>query len=475
MPKAEIGSVKDIGKRIKSKGLQKLKFYCQMCQKQCRDQNGFKCHLTSDNHLRQMKIFSDNANGYMDTYSKTFEKLFIDTLRYKHSTVKVNANNVYQEVIRDKHHIHMNSTIWTSLNDFIKYLGKVGKCIVEENANTPGGWYITYIERDATKIHREQQYEQRIQNEHTAEQLYHEKINQQRIEATKTLVDKLDVPIHIQPSNILLNDNDDDTNHNIQINLDQTKVIRKKKNKNKGMKVMPSVFGDDGDDNDDNNDNDNYNDDEIINKNNDNNNNVNNDIDNRNNDIKEIDTKTEKPCDADIDNCSHKKRRDDDEDKTKSSSKKRHKSNDNKTDSDDIDTQPWLYRDIIVRIITKELADGKYYRQKAIIDKVYRDGYTADIILMNDNIKIRIDQDDLETVTPKHNIDNNNNNNAITVRILKGQYRKYKAIVLELNKKTYSATLQIIEKHNHHDNNDTKTSSPIILHHVSYNDFSMIA
>ena len=47
MPKAERGTPKDIANRMKAKGLQKLKFYCQMCQKQCRDANGFKCHLTS--------------------------------------------------------------------------------------------------------------------------------------------------------------------------------------------------------------------------------------------------------------------------------------------------------------------------------------------------------------------------------------------------------------------------------------------
>ena len=33
---------KAIGNRIKAKGLQKLRWYCQMCQKQCRDENGFK-------------------------------------------------------------------------------------------------------------------------------------------------------------------------------------------------------------------------------------------------------------------------------------------------------------------------------------------------------------------------------------------------------------------------------------------------
>lgn len=33
---------KAIANRIKAKGLQKLRWYCQMCEKQCRDENGFK-------------------------------------------------------------------------------------------------------------------------------------------------------------------------------------------------------------------------------------------------------------------------------------------------------------------------------------------------------------------------------------------------------------------------------------------------
>ena len=48
-----------IANRIKSKGLQKLRWYCQMCQKQCRDENGFQVSLdkrvaqTSDAGLRR--------------------------------------------------------------------------------------------------------------------------------------------------------------------------------------------------------------------------------------------------------------------------------------------------------------------------------------------------------------------------------------------------------------------------------------
>ncbi|GAU30718.1 hypothetical protein TSUD_39420 [Trifolium subterraneum] len=53
-------SPKAIANRIKAKGLQKLRWYCQMCQKQCRDENGFKCHCMSEGHQRQMQIFGQN-------------------------------------------------------------------------------------------------------------------------------------------------------------------------------------------------------------------------------------------------------------------------------------------------------------------------------------------------------------------------------------------------------------------------------
>jgi len=114
----------------------------QMCEKQCRDANGFKCHMTSESHLRQMKIFSENAKGFMDKYSTEFIFCFLQTLRQRHTTKRVNANHVYQEVIGDKQHIHMNSTRWATLTDFVMYLGKTGKCVVDE---TERGWWVMSI------------------------------------------------------------------------------------------------------------------------------------------------------------------------------------------------------------------------------------------------------------------------------------------------------------------------------------------
>ena len=45
---------KAIANRIKSKGLQKLRWYCQMCQKQCRDE---VCKTTNYMNIKLKKNF----------------------------------------------------------------------------------------------------------------------------------------------------------------------------------------------------------------------------------------------------------------------------------------------------------------------------------------------------------------------------------------------------------------------------------
>lgn len=153
---------KSIAKREKLKGLQKLRFYCQLCQKQCRDDNGFKCHLASEAHIRQMHLFAENSRGIIDDFSKQFLKGFMDILSQRHGTKLIKANNVYQEYIAFKEHVHMNATMWSSLTEFILYLGKEGKAVVEE---TEKGWFIQYIDRDPRVLARQAQSESKQKSE----------------------------------------------------------------------------------------------------------------------------------------------------------------------------------------------------------------------------------------------------------------------------------------------------------------------
>ncbi|CAB1421824.1 unnamed protein product [Pleuronectes platessa] len=154
MGKADFLSPKAIGNRIKSKGLQKLRWYCQMCQKQCRDENGFKCHCLSESHQRQLLLASEDPNKFMDFFSDEFKKGFLELLSRRFGTKRVQNNIVYNEYISDREHVHMNSTQWETLTDFTKWIGREGFCKVDE---TPKGWYVQYIDRDPETIRRQEE------------------------------------------------------------------------------------------------------------------------------------------------------------------------------------------------------------------------------------------------------------------------------------------------------------------------------
>uniref|UniRef100_A0A8C1KQ31 Kin17 DNA and RNA binding protein n=1 Tax=Cyprinus carpio TaxID=7962 RepID=A0A8C1KQ31_CYPCA len=103
------------------KGLQKLRWYCQMCQKQCRDEiNLFEhqwCNVSWD-HV-QVTLY---AECYWHKVGLTLD------VRYSY-----------------KHHRPL-----VTLTDFTKWLGREGYCTVDE---TPKGRYIQYINRSLSIVH----------------------------------------------------------------------------------------------------------------------------------------------------------------------------------------------------------------------------------------------------------------------------------------------------------------------------------
>ena len=146
-------SPKAIANRQKMKGLQKLKFYCQLCEKQCRDENGFKQHCLSESHLRQVAVFGQNSGRFIRGYSEQFLANFLAMMAVSHRNTRVKATVAYNEYIANKTHVHMNATKWTTLTEFVKYLGREKMCEIEE---TPKGWFLTYKPRDKEEQLREQ-------------------------------------------------------------------------------------------------------------------------------------------------------------------------------------------------------------------------------------------------------------------------------------------------------------------------------
>ena len=151
MPKAEVGSTKYLANKMKAKGLQRLRWYCQICGKQCRDENGFKQHTLSEGHVRAMLLVGEDPKKYINQYSNQFQRDFLQLLKTSHGEKKVHMNNFYQEYIRDKEHVHMNATKWPSLTEFAKHLGREGICRVEEGER---GLEIQYVDNSAEAVQR---------------------------------------------------------------------------------------------------------------------------------------------------------------------------------------------------------------------------------------------------------------------------------------------------------------------------------
>ncbi|VFQ61958.1 unnamed protein product [Cuscuta campestris] len=189
MGKNDFLTPKAIANRIKAKGLQKLRWYCQMCEKQCRDENGFKCHCMSESHQRQMEVFGQNPNRIVSGYSEEFESAFLEHMKRSHRFSRVAATVVYNEYIADRHHIHMNSTEWATLTEFVKYLGRTGKCKVDE---TPKGWFITYIDRDSETLFKEKMKNKRKKADIAEEEKQERAIKRQRERAEQLLTNSED-------------------------------------------------------------------------------------------------------------------------------------------------------------------------------------------------------------------------------------------------------------------------------------------
>ena len=153
MPRAEVGTAKHLANKMKAKGLQRLRWYCQVCERQMRDENGFKCHTSSESHVRQMLLVGEDPKKHIENYSRQFKHDFLLLLRTSHGEKKIDANRFYQEYIANKEHIHMTSTKWVTLSEFVKHLGREAICRVEDGER---GLMVAWIDNSPEALKRQE-------------------------------------------------------------------------------------------------------------------------------------------------------------------------------------------------------------------------------------------------------------------------------------------------------------------------------
>lgn len=387
MGKAEAGTPKFLANKMKAKGLQKLRWYCQMCQKQCRDENGFKCHTTSESHQRQLLLFADNSGKYIHSFSKEFADGYMELLRRRFGTKRVSANKVYQEYISHKDHLHMNATRWLTLSDFAKWLGRSGQCVVDE---TEKGWFIAYIDRSPEVLERQQKVARKEKQDKDDEERLMEFINLQ-VERDAKSSDGGEV----DPETVEFKRNDDDEKITMEIRASKMKkesiLIRPIR-----MEKRKTDNGGGGGDDDDKDD------------------------DEKRSVRSE---KKYKPSTSSSSMSGGGRKLSSLDEIMKIEEYKKEKAN---------RKDYWLSEGIVVKLITKSLGD-RFYKEKAVVVEVM-DKYRAKIKLLETGEKVKIDQTHVETVIP-----------AIgkMVRVLNGGYRGSKAMLLQLDESNFCVSLEI--------------------------------
>jgi len=179
MAKAEFGTPKYLSNQMKAKGLQKLKFYCQICEKQCRDDNGFKCHIRSESHLKRIQQVDSKV---ITDFSKQFQDQFISNLRTYHGEKFINANRFYNQLIQQKDHIHLNSTKWSSLSQFIQDIAKQGLVktkVIDEDDQSLNSLDISYVNNSSDEIMRKNGLKKHEQEGESEEQLSQKLLKEQ--------------------------------------------------------------------------------------------------------------------------------------------------------------------------------------------------------------------------------------------------------------------------------------------------------
>ncbi|KAL5569083.1 hypothetical protein UlMin_025658 [Ulmus minor] len=375
MGKNDFLTPKAIANRIKAKGLQKLRWYCQMCQKQCRDENGFKCHCMSESHQRQMQVFGQNPDRIVDGYSEEFESSFLEHMKRSHRFSRIAATVVYNEYINDRHHVHMNSTQWATLTEFVKYLGQTGKCKVEE---TPKGWFITYIDRDSETLFKERLKNKRIKSDLVEEEKQEREIRKQieRAEQLMPLANGSDQSQPAEPSKELKLDGS--VKIGFALGSSSSKPVTKEKAESSKV-----VF-----------------------------------------DEEENKRGEKRKADGNLARNGGTSGRSALEELMKEEEKKKEKIN---------RKDYWLCEGIIVKVMSKVLAEKGYYKQKGAVRKVI-DKYVGEIEMLESKHVLRVDQEELETVIPQI---------GGLVRIVNGAYRGSNARLLAVDTDKFSAKVQI--------------------------------
>jgi len=326
----------------------------------------------------------------MEKFSQEFEESYLEALSRLHGTKRVPANQVYQELICNKTHIHMNATKWDSLTTFVKYLGKKGICLVDE---TEKGWFVQWIDREY--MLRREELEKARKEE------VEEEVRQQRLMAARAAAAAAaaagkgeekgaeasrELKRGDGESKIVIGVHGDSGGGGIKrarVNVFE----REEEDDGLGM-IKKKAVGEQGG------------------------------LEKGGGKKSEMEKLMEQDA------------------ARKAAEERARKKEEGGKEGER--TEQWLARGIVVKIINKRLGGGRFYKKKGRVEKLLEGGFVAELCLLGDGEggRVRIDQEELETVIPAP---------GGQVIVLNGRGRGKEGVLMGLDEERYACRVRLRE------------------------------
>ncbi|CAE7253325.1 Kin [Symbiodinium sp. KB8] len=298
----------------------------------------------------------------------------------KHVTVRAETC----DFISNRHHTHMNSTIWVTLSNFVQYLGRTNQCTIDK---TPKGWYLQFVDNSPEARLRAAAAKAKEEGEVSSEQRHDIALKKaiaeckkdggfQESEFTELQRKEGDAPISF---NMAAGSASSAPAKPPPVKEVSEAAVKKN--------ALAQAFE-------------------------------------THETTKEAqDTKKHKLSAVERIRLEHEE----------SKRQKLQPAPASPSESSSSGSEPWLTEGIIVKVMHQDLAGGKYYRKKGKVEKV-RKQFTADIRMVESRDLIRLDQEMLETVIP---------NLGKPVMVVKGQYKGKKGHMRTVDLEAFCVTVQL--------------------------------
>mmetsp|Transcript_17761 Transcript_17761/g.56006 ORF Transcript_17761/g.56006 Transcript_17761/m.56006 type:complete len:342 (-) Transcript_17761:13-1038(-) len=140
--RAEVGSTRWVYNKF-LRTQTKLRWVCGLCGVWCKDENGFKCHLEHENHIRKSEL-ARRSRGHefkVTARDEAFAQRFVRYLAQNYLNQKVLLHQVYAEMYPQdaKKQLLIKDTCWGALGVFINALSKAGEIEAHREVK---GWFV---------------------------------------------------------------------------------------------------------------------------------------------------------------------------------------------------------------------------------------------------------------------------------------------------------------------------------------------